>query len=141
SNAGKTTLTRKAYQKGARVLSDDINLLLPEKNGYRAYAVPFSGEFGRTLNHQGGRDSYPVAGVVLLEQGERLETQAVKASEAVARLLVGCPFVNTDAEESAALFDVLTELVTRVPTIALRNRRDDGIEEIMNAVKRGIGHA
>ena len=55
SNAGKTTLTRKAHKKGARVLSDDINLVLPGNGGYDAYAVPFTGEFGRILDHAGGK--------------------------------------------------------------------------------------
>ncbi len=72
SNGGKTTLTRKAYAIGARVLSDDINLVLPAKqtcdHDYDAYAVPFTGEFGRTLNHAGGKESYPLAGIVLLGQ-------------------------------------------------------------------------
>ena len=73
SNAGKTTLTRKAYRIGARVLSDDINLLLPSEDGknFDAYAVPFSGEFGRTLDHTGSNESYPVAGIILLEQDDR----------------------------------------------------------------------
>ncbi|MCI5122459.1 MAG: hypothetical protein D3908_14965, partial [Candidatus Electrothrix sp. AUS4] len=115
SNAGKTTLTRKAYQHGARVLSDDINVLLPHKEGYRAYAVPFTGEFGRTLEHKGGQESYPVAAIVLLEQGKGIGTVKVKKAEAVAALLAGCPFVNTLAEQSAPLFDAVTQLVSRQP--------------------------
>ena len=79
SNAGKTTLTRKAYAIGARVLSDDINLVLPGDTGYDAYAVPFTGEFGRTLDHVGGKESYPVAGIVLLEQSDHLETLPVSS--------------------------------------------------------------
>ncbi len=73
SNAGKTTLTRKAHKAGARVLSDDINLVLPGKVGYEAYAVPFTGEFGRTLEHAGGKEYYPLAGIILLEQGSQLQ--------------------------------------------------------------------
>ena len=138
SNAGKTTLTRKAHARGARVLSDDINLVLPGREGYRAYAVPFTGEFGSTLDHRGGKSCYPLAGVVLLEQGERLETRLPNPAAAVARLLACCPFVNTDEEESATLFDVLTTLVTTVPVIGLRSRRDDGIDAIMAAVKSQI---
>jgi len=138
SNAGKTTLTRKAHARGARVLSDDINLVLPGREGYKAYAVPFTGEFGSTLDHRGGKSSYPLAGVVLLEQGERLETTVPNPAAAVARLLACCPFVNTDEEESATLFDVLTSLVASVPVIRLRSRRHDDIDAIMAAVKRQI---
>lgn len=136
SNAGKTTLTRKAHKKGARVLSDDINLVLPADSGYKAYAVPFTGEFGRTLNHAGGKESYPVAGIVLLEQSDHLQTLPVNSSAAVARLLIGCPFVNTDEHESDALFDSVAGLVSKVPVIRLLSRKDDDIDDIMAAVKK-----
>ena len=136
SNAGKTTLTRKAYQKGARVLSDDINLLLPDAEGYQAHAVPFTGEFGRTLDHQGSQDSYPVVGIILLQQGDSLNTETVNASDAVATLLTGCPFVNDDEVESAVLFDSVTALVEKLPVIRLISRRDDNIEQIMSDVKK-----
>ena len=136
SNAGKTTLTRKAYAKGARVLSDDINLVLPSSTGYDAHAVPFTGEFGRTLDHDGGKESYPLSGIILLEQGEQLQTLPVAKSIAVARLLTGCPFVNTDEYESSALFDSVTGLVEKVPVIRMLNRRDNSIDDIMAAVKK-----
>ena len=138
SNAGKTTLTRKAYQYGARVLSDDINVLLPQEGGYRAYAVPFTGEFGRTLEHQGGQESYPVAGIILLEQGDGIRTAKVGKSNAVAALLAGCPFVNTAAEESALLFDAVINLVSHHPVVRLVSGRDDRIDEIMAAVKKEL---
>lgn len=140
SNAGKTTLTRKAYEKGAWVLSDDINLVLPGKDGYQAHAVPFSGEFGRTLDHRGGKDAYPVAGIILLEQGDQLGTEPVRPSRAAARLLTGCPFVNMDARESERLFDAVTRLVARVPVIRLTSRRDDDMDEIINKIQTEFGY-
>lgn len=141
SNAGKTTLTRKAFDHGAWVLSDDINLLLPQADGYNAYAVPFTGEFGRTLHHEGGQKSYPVAAIVLLEQADELETGPVSQSSAVARLLTACPFVNYDEEESEGLFDVLTALVARVPVIRLFSRKNDRIEAIMDRVREQLKNA
>jgi hypothetical protein len=138
SNAGKTTLARKAHARGARVLSDDINLVLPNEGGYEAHAVPFTGEFGRTFDRREGKASYPLAGIVLLEQGDRLETTVPNPAVAVARLLACCPFVNTDEEESAILFEILTALAAQVPVISLRCRRDDAIDSLMAAVKRRI---
>lgn len=135
SNAGKTTLTRKAYAGGARVLSDDINLLLPSDNGFRAHGVPFTGEFGRTLEHPGGRESFPVAGIILIEQGDELKTEQLTAPAAVARLLTGCPFVNTDEQASELLFDAVTAMVEALPIVRLFSRRDDPIEDIMQYVK------
>ncbi len=141
SGAGKTTLTRKAHKKGAKVLSDDINILLPSQIGYRAHAVPFSGEFGRTLSHQGGRESFPVASIVLLQQGDQLSAQSITTSAAMAKLLVGSPFVNNDEHESQALFDALTSVTTQVPIIRLISRRDDKIEAIMKLVRERITDA
>jgi hypothetical protein len=141
SGAGKTTLTRKAHKGGAKVLSDDINILLPSQIGYRAHAVPFTGEFGRTLNHLGGHESFPVAGIVLLQQGDQLSTRSITKSAAMAKLLVGSPFVNNDEHESQALFDALSSVATQVPLIKLISRRDDKIEAIMKLVKDRIVHA
>jgi len=141
SGAGKTTLTRKGHAAGAGVLSDDINLVLPGARGYQAHAVPFTGEFGRTLAHPGGRAAYPVAGLVLLERGERLAVAPIRASTAIARLLVACPFVNMEAATSAPLFDALTGLVARLPVVALRCRREDAFDDIMSAVTEGFAHA
>ena len=138
SGVGKTTLTGKAYSAGATVLSDDVNLLLPEQDGYHAYAVPFTGEFGRTLDHIDAETSYPVAGVVLLEQGEQLTARRVTQATATARLMVGSPFVNTDETETDRLLDNLEHLATRLPVISLQSRREDTVEDIMIAVKRAV---
>lgn len=135
SNAGKTTLTRKAHKSGALVLSDDINLLLPHHEGYDAHAVPFTGEFGRTLCHAGGNESYPLAGIILLQQGDCLRAELVKTSAAVARLLIGCPFVNTDQAEFAAVFDALSVVVKKVPVIKLTSRQNDNFDDIFHVVK------
>ena len=140
SNAGKTTLTRKAHSAGATVLSDDINLVLPQAGGYRAYAVPFTGEFGRTVDHDQTEASYPVAGIVLLEQAQRLAATQVSAANAVARLMVGCPFVNTDENETNTLFDNLAEMVAQLPVIQLQNRREDPISEIMTTVRGALSY-
>ena len=140
SGAGKTTLTGKAHRAGATVLSDDVNLLLPDKGAYHAYAVPFTGEFGRTLDHAGADDAYPVAGVVLLEQGEQLAAHRVTSAVATARLMAHSPFVNTDEAATERLLENLERAVTHLPVIRLQNRREDGIEDIMKIVKRAIAN-
>jgi len=138
SGAGKTTLTRKGHAAGADVLSDDVNLVLPGTEGYEAHAVPFTGEFGRTLVQTGARGAYPVAGVVLLERGKCLGVEPIRPSAAVARLLVASPFVNSEEAVAEPLLTVLTALVARVSVIALRCRREDDFDEIMAAVKEGF---
>ncbi len=139
SGAGKTTLTRKARDGGLRVLSDDINLLLPAGGGYRAYAVPFTGDLGRILPAEEARLAYPLAALVLLEQGAGLDVAPVSGASAVARLLANCPFVNMDDHESDLLYDVLSALVRRVPVFRLRCRRDDDLDRILDHVAARIG--
>ncbi len=141
SGSGKTTLTRKAFKSGARVLSDDINLLMPgDELSYLAHPVPFSGEFGRTLTQNEGQDSYPLVCIALLEQGSRLKTSRFRNSMAVARLLTNCPFVNTDANESEKLFDVVADLVERTPVMRLQSHIDDPVNSIFQSVRRAMGY-
>jgi hypothetical protein len=141
SGTGKTTLTRRARAHGAAVLSDDINLLLPVDGGYRAHAVPFTGELGRAPRADAPPGSYPLRGLVLLTRGPRLASSPVTAAQALAGLLVNCPFVNDDATAAASLLDVLTDLVATVPVVRLACRRDDPLAAILGTVRQGLEEA
>jgi hypothetical protein len=134
SGAGKTTLTRKAHRHGATVLSDDINLLLPRDDHFVAHAVPFSGEFGRTLQQPGSDKNYPVKAICLLTQGETLSATQTKKSLAMARLVVGCPYVNTDGDEYDRLSNVLENLTTKYSVINLSTRKDNSIDQILQSI-------
>lgn len=140
SNAGKTTLARKAAAAGARVLSDDINLVIPEQGHYRAHKVPFTGEFGRQPENLSGSGSFPLGGVALLGKASALTAMPVTPAEAVAGLVAGCPFVNDDPEEFPALMDVLIRLVAETPTLRLGVARDDPFEAVIDAFLEQIEH-
>jgi hypothetical protein len=140
SNAGKTTLARKAAAADVRVLSDDINLVIPEQGDYRAHKVPFTGEFGRREENLLGAGSFPLGGLALLEKTPSLTATPVRPAEAVAGLLTGCPYVNDDAEEFPALMDVLTRLVAQTPIIRLGVARDDPFEAVMATLLRQFEH-
>ena len=140
SNAGKTTLARKAAAAGVSVLSDDINLVIPEQGAYRAHKVPFTGEFGRRAENLSGAGSFPLGGLALLEKTQALTSGPVSSAEAVAGLLANCPFVNDDAEEFPALMDVLTRLVAETPIVRLGVARDDTFEAVMATLLRQYEH-
>jgi hypothetical protein len=140
SNAGKTTLARKAAAAGARVLSDDINLLMPEQGAYRAHKVPFTGEFGRRAEKLSGMGSFPLGGLALLEKAPALTVAPVTTSAAVARLIANCPFVNDDPEELPALMDVLTRLVGETSVVRLGVARDDPFEAVVDTLFRELKH-
>ncbi len=138
SNVGKTTLARKAAAVGVRVLSDDINLVLPQGDGFCAHAVPFTGEFGRRA--ESGAKAVPLAAIVLLEQGPRLTVSGIEAAQAVAGLFAGCPFVNSDALETPRLLESLARLVESVPVARLSVAPEDRFPSIMNRLREVHGH-
>ncbi len=141
SNAGKTTLARKAAAAGARVLSDDINLVIPEEGGYRAHKVPFTGEFGRRVENLSGCGSYPIGGLALLEKAPKLTTAPLRPAEALAGLLTGCPFVNDDPEEIPVLMDILTNFFHHRPVIRMGVGRGDAFETVMTEFLRSCDNA
>lgn len=136
SNAGKTTLTRKAIAAGVDVLSDDINLAAFENGGFRVHKAPFFGELGRREQNLSGCGSFPLGGLALLEKTSALTAMPVSPAEGVAGLLAGCPYVNDDAREFPALLDILTRLVCHSPVIRLGVAKEDSFEAIMGALLR-----
>ncbi|MCU0832919.1 MAG: hypothetical protein MUC77_00585 [Chromatiaceae bacterium] len=138
SNAGKTTLSRKADAAGARVLSDDINLVLPAADGYAVHSVPFTGEFRRRVALEPG--AVPLAGILLLEKGPRLTLAPVGAAAAVSALFAQCPFVNTGAEEAPGLLDSLARLVTATPVARLTVALDDPFTTIIDRAQGAFAH-
>jgi hypothetical protein len=136
SNAGKTTLSRKAAAAGALVLSDDINLVFRESGGYLVHRVPFTGEFRRPGESISGSGTYRLGYLALLEKAPALTAAPVRPAEGVAGLLAGCPYVNDDPEESPALLDLLAALVRQAPVIRLGVARDDPFDAIMATLLR-----
>ena len=134
SGVGKTTLTRKAHRAGATVLSDDINLVMPSESGFNAYKVPFTGEFGRTVDHSNVATSFPIKAIILLEQGDSISASISSAPNAVSRLIAGSPFVNTDELEIDSLFDIYTKLVSQLPIIKLAIPYQSEISDIVQAI-------
>jgi len=136
SNAGKTTLARKAAAAGAGVLSDDINLVFWEDDGYRVHQVPFTGEFRQREGGLSGARTFSLGRLALLEKAPSLTAAPLHAAPGVAGLLTGCPYVNDDPEELPALLDTLTTLVGNCPVIRLGVARDDSFEAIMAILLR-----
>jgi len=98
SGAGKSTLSKLAAAAGLEVISDEINLVRPGSNGFRAYGSPFWGE----MRADGRPGSWPLGGVFLLKKARRNRVSGCKPVEAL-RLLLRCA-VNFDrAPASAAL--------------------------------------
>ena len=138
SNAGKTTLSRKADAKGLSVLSDDINLVLPCAGGFAVHAVPFTGEFRRRV--EVGPGASPLAGLLLLEKGARLELARVGAAAAVSALFAQSPFVNTGIEQASGLLESLAGVVAKVPVARLTVALESRFSEVMKAVEEHFSY-
>jgi hypothetical protein len=136
SYAGKSTLARKAAAAGALVLSDDINLVFRDNDGYLVHRVPFTGEFRRPGESLSGSETYRLGRIALLEKAQALTAAPVDPAAGVAGLLTGCPYVNDDPEEMPVLLDILTKIAGHAPVVRLGVARDDSFQAIMATLLR-----
>lgn len=93
SGAGKSTLSRLAQERGATVLSDDLNALMPGEAGPRVEKLPFTGDYGDTRTPA---PPVPLAGLYRLEKAAEDGLRPLSRAEAVACLLACSPYVNAD---------------------------------------------
>lgn len=132
SNAGKTTLTKKSHEQGFRVLSDDINLILPGHYGYEAYPVPFTGEFGRPEIQGNKILTFNVKAICLLSQSPTLTIKTSDPALSLARLLVGCPYVNSDPEEYDRIHNRLMDIMTKCGILDVQLTLDTDVNNLAN---------
>jgi hypothetical protein len=119
SGAGKTTMSRAAAPLGAAVLSDERTILRPALGGgWIVGGTPWPGE-GKFADNR----SVPLRGLILLEQSDRDELQAISAARALA-LLYRCHFPPLwDAVARERTLDNLTRVVSEVPAFLFKNRK------------------
>jgi len=96
SGAGKSTLAKLALARGAEVVSDEINLLLPARGGWRVFGSPFWGE----MRSAGRQASWPLGGVRLLRKA-RLDRVSPCGRGELLKTLLRCT-VNFDRSPEAA---------------------------------------
>lgn len=101
SGAGKSTLAGLAARAGARVISDEINLLRPTRQGFRVYGSPFWGE----MRADGRPGSWPLGGIFLLKKGKAAGVVPCSKAEAF-KLLLRClvTFDRGPGASSAVMF-------------------------------------
>lgn len=138
SGAGKSTSARLALSAGWEVLSDDMNALLPDRQGWRVEKLPFAGDLGQTPTR--GR-AYPVAGVHWLEQAPAHAVRPFSAATALARLLVCAPVVNEDPYRVDDVLRNLSDLVERVGVDALHFALDPGFLALLDAAGQPAARA
>ena len=128
SGAGKTTASRLCLDRGASVLSDDLNAVHLEDGGARLVKLPFTGDLGE---RSGGSSLLPLRAVLRLVQGKENEAHPVTPAAALAALVAAAPFVNRDPFRREALLAVLERLARSVPAWELRFTLGGGVWDIL----------
>lgn len=114
SGAGKTTLARLA-PFDAKVLSDEISYVRPDKQTFFAFGTPFSGE----LAEPGENVSAPISALYHLVQGARNRVLPLKPADAVRLLMRSVLFFAEDSDLVKRVFSSLCNLVSCVPICEL----------------------
>lgn len=131
SGAGKSTVSRLSAEIGLGVLSDDINLLLPDPDGGDSFAieqVPFAGDFRDAPTVHGRHE---VAAILALRHADRHRVEPISPARGSALLAAHAPFVNSDAQRSEALLATAASLVGRLPTNRLDFLPDAGFWDLL----------
>ena len=121
SGSGKTTSCRLAG--GARIVSDDLILVLPGEDGGgpRAVSIPFRGHHAELPRAQ---TSFPVAGFYRLVQDQEVRLDELSLARGISELLGSLPFVTERSENGTAILEALEVAVRRVPVFRLHFRKD-----------------
>lgn len=130
SGAGKTTscrlLSARTAQPGSpahAILSDELNAvdLRAVAPGVLLQPMPFAGDFGHdTLSSE----AVPLRRIYALVQAPEARVTPCARSEALARVVAACPFVNADPFESDSVFTRAERLLSAVPLRKLHFPKD-----------------
>lgn len=128
SGAGKTTASRLCLDRGASVLSDDLNAVHLEDGGARLVKLPFTGDLGE---RSGGSALLPLRAMLRLVQGTENKARPLTPAAALAALVAAAPFVNRDPFRREALLAVLERLARSVPAWELTFTLGGGVWDIL----------
>lgn len=112
SGAGKTTLCGLADELELRILSDELNAVMPQDGSLALQAMPFAGDFGGTPTPH---PPYPLTGLLGLDHSASPLVHGCSKAEAVSRIVASCPYVNADPLLVDALTSRVAQLVERLP--------------------------
>ena len=122
SGAGKSTSSELALENGYAVISDDINIIEPAKDGWQVTPVPFSGTLTATSDIV---QPVPLGGLFRLHKASHDQVRPCSTARAVSLLAGSTPFINQDTHRSECLVDILTRLCVEIPVQDLYFTRSD----------------
>ncbi len=138
SGTGKSTHTqlwRKVFGDRAVILNDDKPALRRENGRWYAYGTPWSGKTDLNVALK-----VPLAGIAMLERGEKNEIERFSGRPAIFALLEQT-LRPRDAQLRIKLLSLLDQLLSAVPVWKLRcNRNEDAVTVSYTAMRDGARH-
>lgn len=131
SGTGKSTQAELwSKYADASVVNGDRALICTSKK--TANGIIYSGTSGISNNI-----SSPLKAIVMPVQSERNEVRLMRPKEAFMRLINQCAYYPWDAESSNKMTELVSQLVTAVPTYELLCRKDEGAVRALENELRG----
>jgi len=127
SGSGKTTACR-VSENDHVILNDDLVLLLPNENGWRAYGTPF---WNPTQIQPSNRWA-PVRGIYLLIQSKLVFVDQMGSGQAIAALISNVPVIPQDPIRSIQLLETLSELQSTFPVSKLHFLPDNSFWHVIS---------
>lgn len=124
SGAGKTTTWTLLGQEGAKVLSDDLNIVVAGESGLELHSTPFTSIKEQRLAKP---RSHPLTHIVFLQQGPKKILEPITPADATANLLTCTPWVNQDHRRQDEVFDTLTSICSDVPVFRMTFPKQEGL--------------
>ena len=126
SGSGKTTVTRLSPRD--TVLSDDLALVLPAREGFVVAGIPF----GMAHHHvPDTNDSFPLVALLRLVQSKDVLRQRLEGARALAELSSCLPFCMQDRTEAARALENAGRLLEAVPAWRLLFREDEAFWKVI----------
>lgn len=138
SGAGKSTISRLALEAGLPVLSDDLNALVADGNGFALAPLPFTGDLEAS---DVSNERTPLRAVMGLEKGEVESVRAMSLAETVSLLVRCAPYVNQDGLRMPLLIDRASEIAAGTTRGVLTFRRDGHVWPILDVGNNRPTHA
>jgi hypothetical protein len=128
SGGGKSTIARSAINAGLPVLSDDLNALIREDDGFAIAPLPFTGDLEL---HETSEEATPLRMVVSLDKGDSERLRPLSLIDGVSLLVRCAPYINLDEARTPLLLDRAAEIAARVERRVLTFRRDGDLWPIL----------
>jgi len=133
SGSGKTTVS--TLSAGARVVSDDLILVLPGKGEpSEAVSIPFRGHMAELPEAQA---AFPIAGFYRLVQDTEVRLVPLERARAVSEVVGSLPFVTDRSENGVQILDAVGRAVQGSPTFRLHFRKDATFWDVVE--QSGLG--